>query len=151
MKRVLATSAVLAVALWVPASDAQAPSKAATCLIFDLDGNGLKLTSRADGVEFDADADGQTERVGWTATGAADALLALDTDGSGRIDTGSELVGNMFRNPMVKGAASGITVISLLQGAVLTPDNRLSLPAGDSTLEPSDEVFSRGRDDSQSA
>jgi hypothetical protein len=97
MKRVLATSAVLAVALWVPASDAQAPSKAGTCLIFDLDDNGLKLTSRADGVEFDADADGQTERVGWTATGAADAFPALDTNGNGRIDNGSELVGSETR------------------------------------------------------
>ena len=139
---------LIAVALTVatiPSAAGQSPPpKPVTCLIFDLDNDGVRLTPPADGVSFDLDADGRPERVGWTTAGAWDAFLALDVNGNGRIDNGSELIGNAFRNAVVTEPASGITVMSLLGGARLTPDRQnLDRPPGDPHLEPSDAVFAK--------
>lgn len=62
-------------------------------LVLDLDGDGVELTS-VDGATayFDVDVDGFAELTGWVA--ADDGLLALDVDGDGKIDDGSELFGD---------------------------------------------------------
>ncbi|GEO37441.1 hypothetical protein SAE02_15890 [Skermanella aerolata] len=60
-------------------------------LVFDLDGNGVNLSSVENGVYFDMDADGTRDKTAWVSGG--DALLALDRNGNGRIDDGSELFG----------------------------------------------------------
>ena len=62
-------------------------------LVLDLDGDGIELTS-VDGSTafFDVGVDGFAEATGWVA--ADDGLLALDVDGDGRIDDGSELFGD---------------------------------------------------------
>ena len=62
-------------------------------LVLDLDGDGIELTS-VDGATafFDVGIDGFAEATGWVA--ADDGLLALDVDGDGRIDDGSELFGD---------------------------------------------------------
>ena len=60
-------------------------------LVFDLDGNGVNLSSAENGVYFDMDADGTRDKTAWVSGG--DALLALDRNGNGRIDDGSELFG----------------------------------------------------------
>jgi hypothetical protein len=60
-------------------------------LVFDLDGNGVDLTTAENGVYFDMDADGTRDKTAWVSGG--DALLALDRNGNGRIDDGSELFG----------------------------------------------------------
>jgi hypothetical protein len=60
-------------------------------LVFDLDGNGVNLSSAENGVYFDMDADGARDKTAWVSGG--DALLALDRNGNGRIDDGSELFG----------------------------------------------------------
>ncbi|HOE11788.1 MAG TPA: hypothetical protein PLQ35_02785 [bacterium] len=61
-------------------------------IVFDLDGDGIELTSAQNGVQFDITGDGTRERTAF-ATGN-DAFLALDKNGNGRIDNGRELFGD---------------------------------------------------------
>ena len=63
-------------------------------LIVDTARDGYRLTSVDNGVRFDLNADGVPEQVAWTRRDSDDAFLALDRNGNGRIDDGSELFGN---------------------------------------------------------
>ena len=63
-------------------------------IIVDTANDGYHLTSVEDGVRFDLDADGTPELVAWTRPGSDDAFLAIDRNGNGRIDDGTELFGN---------------------------------------------------------
>lgn len=68
-------------------------------VVLDLDGDGVELTSAAEGVDFDLDADGQTEKMATVKGG--DGFLVLDRNGNGKIDSGKELFGDQH------GAANG--------------------------------------------
>lgn len=59
-------------------------------LVLDLEGDGIHLSSMAQGVNFDLSGRGAV-RTGWVQ--ADDALLALDRNGNGTIDDGTELFG----------------------------------------------------------
>ncbi|WP_425994501.1 Ig-like domain-containing protein [Afipia sp. DC4300-2b1] len=59
-------------------------------IVLDLDHNGFAFTSSADGVQFDINSDGVKDQIAWTSNGH-DGLLALDVNGNGKIDNGSEL------------------------------------------------------------
>ena len=59
-------------------------------IVVDLDGDGAEFVSSAAGVRFDYDGDGIAETTAWV--GADDGLLAIDKNGDGRINNGSELV-----------------------------------------------------------
>jgi hypothetical protein len=73
-------------------------------LVFDLDGNGVDLTTAENGVFFDMDGDGARDKTAWVAGG--DALLALDRNGNGQIDDGRELFGEQ------NGAADGFAELA---------------------------------------
>jgi len=77
----------------LPLSECQGttPVAVGSPLVLDLDGDGVRLDS-AHRVAFDLAATGETARIP-TLLGA-DALLALDLDEDGRIESGRELFGN---------------------------------------------------------
>jgi hypothetical protein len=91
-------------------------------LVLDLDGDGLELAPVAGGVDFDLRGTGTPVRTAWPA--AADALLALDRNGNGAIDDGSELFGNSRRH------ANGFDALAALDsnsdGVIDTRDERFA-------------------------
>lgn len=61
-------------------------------LVIDLDGDGIELISREDGVMFDIDEDGIADQTAWV--GADDGILVLDHNQDGVINNHSEMFGN---------------------------------------------------------
>jgi hypothetical protein len=92
-------------------------------LVLDLNGDGVQLTSYENGQTFDLNADGHSDRTAFVTGG--DAFLALDRNGNGVIDDGSELFGDQ------NGAADGFADLARYD------DN------GDGAIDISDSVFSK--------
>ena len=109
-------------------------------LLIDLEGDGFALTALEDGVLFDLDADGRLDRVAWTRPDSDDVWLAMDRNGNGVVDDGSELFGNYtaaYPGQRERLAANGFDALRFLEG----PDYGRSY--GDQVIDRRDEVFGR--------
>lgn len=70
--------------------DVSSPGWSGPPVILDLDGDGIELTPVVSStVAFDMDGDGVRDVTGWAA--ADDGILAIDLNGNGVIDDGSEI------------------------------------------------------------
>jgi hypothetical protein len=87
-----------------------------------------RLTSVDKGVAFDLNADGVAEQTAWVMNGDQVALLAIDRNGNGSIDNGSELFGNVT----LPGVGNGFRAL-----ADLEPHNR------DGVLDARDPLFAK--------
>jgi hypothetical protein len=67
-------------------------------VIIDTTGQGIQLTSAADGVSFDMTGSGQKLQMAWTAPGSQVAFLALPGTG-GIVQNGTQLFGNFTPQP----------------------------------------------------
>lgn len=75
--------------------DAEIPPCCCTSpILIDVAGDGFRLTSWADGVEFAPHPGFRRSDRAWTEANSDDAWLVLDRDGDGVINDGSELFGN---------------------------------------------------------
>lgn len=68
-------------------------------IIIDLTGVGIELTDVQHGVRFDLLPGGRRDQVSWTRPHTTSAWLALDRNGNGKIDDGSELFGSVTDQP----------------------------------------------------
>jgi hypothetical protein len=114
-----------------PQPTSTTPHPTMTPILIDLDRNGFHLAGLDAPVTFDLDADGQADRISWTAEGTGDAFLVFDRNGNGTIDDGRELFGNA--TPLASGAQA-------LNGyeALIELDQEAFGGNGDSILTPID-------------
>jgi hypothetical protein len=106
-------------------------------IIVDLSGAGFPLTNVQNGVKFDFFAKGKPIQMAWTAVGSHDGWLALDRNGNGRIDNGTELFSNVSPQPN-----SG-TESKLGFRALAVYDQPASGGNGDGVIDQRDAVFSK--------
>ena len=74
----------------VKVKDGNTPSSSSAPVVLDLNGDGVEFVSHSAGVTFDYAGDGSPESTAWIS--GDDGLLALDRNGDGIVNDGSEIV-----------------------------------------------------------
>lgn len=110
------------------------PHPSMTPILIDLDRDGFHLAGLNDAVMFDLDADGEPNRVSWTAFSEGDAFLVFDRNGNGIIDNGRELFGNATR------LASGVPALNGYEALIELDDSNFG-GNGDALLSPADTAW----------
>lgn len=96
-------------------------------LIIDLDKNGFTATTAEEGAYFNLDSNGFAEKTAWTT----EAFLAMDKNGNGTIDDGSEL----FSDTMIK--SDGTRAVDGFDALADLDEN------GDGIIDNNDSAFSK--------
>jgi hypothetical protein len=82
-------------------------------IVVDVEGKGYELTDAKGGVRFDLTGHGR-QKFSWTSPRKGNAWLALDRDGNGTIDDGSELFGSYTLQPRdQEGPANGFRALAV--------------------------------------
>ncbi|HWM91862.1 MAG TPA: hypothetical protein VN493_13940 [Thermoanaerobaculia bacterium] len=119
---------------WTSCVNNTCPGEHPGCpILIDMENDGIHLTGLDDPVWFDVDADGDTDLMSWTDR--SEGLLALDRNGNGRIDDGSELFGNATR--LINGALAlnGYLALAELDSWVFAGNGDGRIDAADGAYE----------------
>jgi hypothetical protein len=108
-------------------------------IVVDVDGGGYDMCDWSAGVAFDVGNDGVAELTAWTDADSTNCFLALDRNGNGKIDNGSELFGNSTSQPVVEGQSpNGFIALSMFDAPSLSGNN-------DGQITSADAVYSQLR------
>lgn len=97
-------------------------------IVLDISGLGITTKSVTDGVYYDLDNNGFSEKTGWIDSKSG--ILVLDKSGNGKIETGNELFGDRTILENGKTASSGFAALAALDsnrdGVIDAKDNKFS-------------------------
>jgi hypothetical protein len=112
-------------------------------ILIDTAGDGYRLTSAEDGVEFDLNDNGvASERVAWTEVDSDDGWLVLDRNSNGQIDSGAELFGS--KTPAYADAVDPRTANGF-EALLMTEGPSYGGGVADGTIDARDAIYSRLR------